>query len=128
MTYKPDGYPAAIPYLILPNAAEAIDFLVQAFDAEEIRRFPMPTGERIMHAEVRIGDGVLMIADANDDWPPIAGHVYLYLPDVDAAYARALALGAESLGAPVQKDDEDKRGGVMDASGTTWWIATRTAS
>jgi uncharacterized glyoxalase superfamily protein PhnB len=128
MTYKPDGYPAAIPYLILPNAAEAIDFLKQAFDAEEIRRFNMPDSERIMHAEVRIGDGVLMIADANEKWPPIGAHVYLYLPDVDAAYARALAAGAESLGEPVQKDDEDKRGGVKDASGTTWWISTRMAS
>jgi uncharacterized glyoxalase superfamily protein PhnB len=128
MTYKPDGYPATIPYLIIPNAVETIDFLKQVFGAEEIRRFNVPDSERIMHAEVRIGDGVLMIADANDKWPPIGAHVYLYLPDVDAAYTRALAAGAESLAAPEQKDDEGKRGGVKDASGTTWWITTWTAS
>lgn len=125
MSYKPDGYPAASPYLIVDNAARTVDFLVDAFGGEELRRFPTEDGEAIMHVEVRIDDAVIMLADSNDDWPPIGGHVYLYLPDVDAAYARALALGAESLEEPSVKDDGDKRGGVKDPGGTTWWIATR---
>ena len=78
-----------------------------------------------MHAEVRIGDSVVMIADGNEGWPPIGAHVYLYVPDVDDTYRRALAAGAESVQEPVRKDDEDRRGGVKDPGGTTWWIATR---
>jgi uncharacterized glyoxalase superfamily protein PhnB len=66
-----------------------------------------------------------MIADAVEGWPALASHVHVYVADVDDTYRRALAAGAEPVQEPVQKDDEDKRGGVKDAGGTTWWIATR---
>lgn len=56
---------------------------------------------------------------------PIPVNVHVYVPDVDATYARALAAGAESVQEPVKKDDPDKRGGVKDLGGTTWWIATK---
>ena len=78
-----------------------------------------------MHAEVRIDDTVVMIADAADGWPPVASHVHVYVPDVDATYKRALGAGATSVQEPVKKQDADKRGGVKDAGGTTWWIATK---
>lgn len=78
-----------------------------------------------MHAEVRIDDTVVMLADATADWPPVPSYVHVYVPDVDATYRRALEAGATSVQEPVQKDDEDRRGGVRDAGGTTWWIATR---
>ena len=65
-----------------------------------------------------------MLADCTEDWPPIPCTVHVYVPDVDATYARALEAGAESVQKPVRKDDPDKRGGVQDAGGTTWWIAT----
>jgi PhnB protein len=74
-----------------------------------------------VHAEVRIDDTVVMIADGGEGWPPVPSHVHVYVPEVDAVYARALEAGAT----PVKKDDEDKRGGVRDAGGTTWWIATK---
>src|SRR5690554_6687780 len=122
MTWKPDGYQQAIPYLIVDGAEASIDFLVNAFDAERIRHFTAEDG-RVMHAEVRIGDSVLMLADGNEGWPPVGAHVHLYLPDVNEAYRRALEAGAESVQEPVRKDDEDRRGGVRDAGGTTWWIA-----
>jgi uncharacterized glyoxalase superfamily protein PhnB len=78
-----------------------------------------------MHAEVRIEDTVVMLADGGGDWPSIPANVHIYVADVDATYRRALEAGATSVQEPVKKDDEDKRGGVKDAGGTTWWIATR---
>lgn len=126
VSYKPEGYTSVAPYLIVDGAVRTINFLARVFDATELRRFPTPDG-RVMHAEVRIGDTVVMVADGNAGWPPIGAHVHVYVPDVDAAYQRALQAGAMSVQAPTKKDDADKRGGVKDAGGTTWWIATMQA-
>jgi PhnB protein len=122
--HKPQGYTAVAPYLIVNGASGTIDFLNRVFGASELRRFPDPSG-RIIHAEVRIDDTVLMIADDAPAWPPVPSHVHVYVPDVDATYRRALDAGATSVQEPAKKEDEDKRGGVKDAGGTTWWIATR---
>jgi PhnB protein len=94
------------------------------FGAGELRRLPNDAG-KVMHAEVRLDDTVVMIADGAEGWPPVPSYVHVYVPDVDETYQRALAAGATSVQAPVKKDDEDKRGGVQDPGGTTWWIATR---
>ncbi|HYR07094.1 MAG TPA: VOC family protein [Longimicrobium sp.] len=123
-THKPAGYTTVAPYLIVAGAGGTIDFLKQVFGAQELRRFAAEDGG-IMHAEVRIDDTVVMVADGVEGWPPMASHVHVYVPDVDDTYRRALAAGAESVQEPVKKDDEDRRGGVKDAGGTTWWIATR---
>ena len=80
---------------------------------------------RLRHAEVRIDDTVLMLADAVEGWEAVPTHVHIYVPDVDATYQRALQAGAVSVQPPVQKDDEDKRGGFTDAGGTTWWVGTQ---
>ncbi len=121
--YKPDGYTSAAPYLIVADAARTIEFLVSVFGAEELRRFA-GDGGRIMHAEVRVDDTVIMMGDSADGWPAVASHVHVYVPDVDATYRRALAAGATSVQEPMQRGDPDKRGGVKDPVGTTWWIAT----
>lgn len=123
-SYKPTDYSTVSPYLIVAGASATIDFLKQVFGATELRRFPDPSG-KLMHAEVRIGDTVVMVADGAEGWPPVPSYVHVYVSDVDAIYKRALAAGATSVQEPVKKDDEDKRGGVKDAGGTTWWIATR---
>jgi uncharacterized glyoxalase superfamily protein PhnB len=123
-SWKPAGYTSVAPYLIVDGAARTIEFLAKAFDAVEIRRLPSPDGG-ILHAEVRIDDTVVMLTDGAPGWPPIACHVHVYVADVDAAYRRALAAGGTSVQEPVQKDDADKRGGVKDAGGTTWWMATK---
>jgi uncharacterized glyoxalase superfamily protein PhnB len=122
--HKPAGYTTVSPYLIVDGASHTIDFLVRAFDAVELRRFADPSG-KVMHAEVRIDDSVLMIADGGEGWPAIPSHVHVYVSEVDATYQRALAAGATSVQEPVKKDDADKRGGVKDSGGTTWWIATK---
>jgi PhnB protein len=124
-SYKPRDYTSAAPYLIVNDASGTIDFLKRVFDVVELRRFPSADG-KIMHAEVRLDDTVLMIADgAPPAWPSVAAHVHVYVPNVDATYRRALEAGGTSVQEPVKKEDEDKRGGVKDPSGTTWWIATR---
>jgi PhnB protein len=123
-THKPENYNTVSPYLIVDGASATIEFLQRVFGAVELRRFPNDAG-KLMHAEVRIDDTVVMIADGAEGWPPIPSHVHVYVNDVDATYKQALEAGAESVQEPVQKKDEDKRGGVKDAGGTTWWIATR---
>ena len=123
-TYKPAGYTNVSPYLIVDGAGRSIEFLTRAFDAREIQRFSDDKG-KIRHAEVQLGDSVLMIADGAEGWPPVQAHVHIYFADVDAAYRRALEAGAQSVQEPAQRGDADKRGGVKDAGGTTWWIATR---
>lgn len=124
-THKQAGYSTVSPYLIVNGAAATIDFLRQVFGAVEVRRHPDEEG-RLRHAEVRIDDVIVMLADpVPPDWPAIPAHVHVYVDDVDAAYQRALAAGASPVQAPVQRKDEDRRGGVRDAGGTTWWIATR---
>jgi PhnB protein len=123
-SHKPDGYTTVSPYLIVDDASATIEFLRNVFGAVEIRRFADPTG-KVMHAEVRIDDTVVMIADGADGWPPIPAHVHVYVADVDETYRRAVASGATSVQEPMKKQDADKRGGVKDAGGTTWWIATK---
>lgn len=124
MVHKPLSYNSVSPYLIVDGANSTIDFLINVFGAVELRRFPGPDG-KLMHAEVRIDDTVVMLADGAEAWPPIPSYVHVYVPDVDATYKRALEAGAISVQEPVKKEDEDRRGGVRDAGGTTWWIATR---
>jgi PhnB protein len=123
-TAAPKGYTTAAPYLIVAGASGTIDFLTQVLDAREVRRMTDPTG-KIRHAEVRIGDSLVMLGDSFEGWPAQPSHVHVYVQDVDVTYRRALAAGATSVQEPIQKEDEDKRGGVKDAGGTTWWIATR---
>ena len=125
-SYKPAGYNSVSPCLIVNGAAQTITFLVTAFDTVELRRFPGAVG-RIMHSEVRFDDTVVMIADEVEGWPAAPAPVHVYVADVDESYRRALAAGANSVQAPVKKDDADKRGGVKDAGGTTWWIGTKVA-
>lgn len=122
--YKPAGYTSVAPYLIVKDAAKTIEFLLRTFDGTELRKYAAPDG-RLMHAEVRIDDTVVMLGDSAEGWPPVPSHVHVYVHDVDATYQRALGAGATSVQEPVKKQDEDKRGGVMDPGGTTWWIATK---
>ncbi|WP_369941264.1 VOC family protein [Xanthomonas medicagonis] len=118
MHFKPDGYNAVSPYLIVDGARRTIAFLVAVFDAEPLRQIP-GEGGTLAHGEVRIDDSVLMFCDAVEGWPAQPAHIHVYVRDVDATYRRALAAGAVAVQEPVQKDDADRRG---DAGGTTWWV------
>ena len=124
--YTPEDYSTVSPYLVVNGASATIAFLKRAFGATEQARHADTSG-LVRHSEVRFGECVVMVSDpVLPDWPSTAAHVHLFVPDVDAAYRRAIEAGATSVQAPVQKpDDEDKRGGVKDDGGTTWWISTR---
>jgi len=122
--WKPTGYTSASPYLITENADEVVEFLEDVFAASVLRRFARPDGS-IMHAEVRIDDTVVMLGQAGEAWPAVPSHVHVYVPEVDAVYQAALDRGGESVQAPTRGDDPDRRGGVRDPGGNTWWISTR---
>ena len=100
--YKPEGHTSVSPYLTVDGAAGTIAFLIQVLGAEELMRIPSEDG-RIMHAEVRIDDTVVMLSDGAEGWPPQPGHVHVYVPDVDAVYSRALAAGADSVQEPCRR-------------------------
>lgn len=124
MVFKPHGYNPASPYLIVDGARETIRFLEQVFDAVVLQSYPAEDGG-IMHAEVRIDDSVIMLADAVQDWPAVEAMVHVYVEDVDSIYQRALDAGATPIQEPQVKDDPDRRAGVSDNLGTTWFLATR---
>jgi PhnB protein len=120
----PDGYHTVTPYLVVRDVAGLIDFLERAFGAREIERLQAPDGS-LTHAEVRIGDSVIMMGAAGEGNPPLQSMLHLYLEDADAAYQQALAAGAASLREPEDQFYGDRTGGVQDAYGNQWWLATR---
>lgn len=127
----PDGYHTVTPHMVCEGAAEALAFYAQAFGAVEIGRMPGPDG-RIMHAEMRIGDSRIMLAEAFPEYGskgPLALQgttvvIHLYVPDADAAWARAIEAGAK----PVMPLEDtfwgDRYGQVADPFGHRWSIAT----
>lgn len=125
MTVKPipEGYRAVTPYLVVKGAAQLIDFMKQAFDAEETSRMTYPDGS-VSHAEARIGDSMIMLGEAAGDIEPMPAMLHLYVEDVDAVYKQAVAAGAEPLREPENQFYGDRTGGVKDAAGNQWWIAT----
>ena len=124
-SYKPQGYSSVSPYVVANGAQDVIDFLIESFDARQTRRYDMPDGS-IMHAEVQIDDTVVMIADGADDNPAFPIWLHVYVPEVDASYQRALDAGGLPVDEPKQREgDPDRRAGVKDPAGNTWWIATQ---
>lgn len=127
----PEGYEGVTPYLIVKNAAAALDFYRKAFGAEELMRMEAPGG-KIGHAEIRIGGRPVMLSD---EWPDMgyvgpetlggsAVSLHFYVDDVDSAFARAVAAGAKEL-RPVQDQFYgDRTGTLKDPFGHTWSLAT----
>jgi PhnB protein len=118
----PEGYHSVTPALVVKGAAELIDFAKAAFGAEEAFRMPAPNGE-IMHAEIRIGDSVVMLNDAMRQ-PPTVSSLFLYVTNVDQVYERALKAGAISVSAPANMFWGDRMAQVKDRFGNQWAIAT----
>jgi PhnB protein len=119
----PDGYHAVTPYLTVTDAAKLIEFMKQAFDAEEVFRMEGENGV-VRHAEIRLRDSMLMVAEARDEWKPMPSSLYLYVPDTDTAYQRALRAGGRSLMEPANQFYGDRNAGVTDPCGNFWWIGT----
>ncbi len=119
----PEGYHTVTPHLTVPGVAKLIDFMKAAFDATERGRFEGPDGS-VMHAEVKIGDSIVMMGEPSGEFKAMPGVLSLYVPDVDATYRRAIEAGATSLREPADQFYGDRSGGVQDASGNQWWIST----
>jgi PhnB protein len=127
----PSGHRSLAPYLVVRGAAKALDFYARTFGARELFRMPGPGG-RIMHAEVQIGDSVLMLADENPERGTRspegnggnAASVFLYLSDVDSVFDKAKAAGATILSPPADMFWGDRFGQLRDPFGHLWGIAT----
>jgi PhnB protein len=122
----PQGYNAVTPWIISRDTAGLIAFLENAFDATELARVQMEDGS-IGHAEVRIGDSVVMMFDARPAWPDTPAFLRLYVPDCDAIFRQALNAGATSLTEMTEMPWGDRVGRVRDPFGNLWWIQTRIA-
>lgn len=119
----PEGYHSLTPILTVEDATSLINFLKQVFDASEEEVYKGPDG-RVVHAELTIGDSIIMLSDANSQFPAFGSMVNVYTEDVDASYRRALAAGATSLREPSNQFYGDRTAGVKDKHGNQWWIAT----
>jgi PhnB protein len=120
----PEGYHTVTPYILVQGADKLIDFVKEAFDAKETERLVKPDGT-IGHAEVRIGDSVIMLSEAKgEEYKPMPTGIYLYVEDCDATYEHALQAGATSIMKPMDQFYGDRSGGVNDQFGNKWWIAT----
>lgn len=120
------------PYVMAP-AKDFVDFIENAFHAEVTTVIPLPTDpERVIHAEARIGTGVVFFADSGAHGeqclsnPTEPAHVQLWatVPDADAVFARAIAAGARPAQEIVAEDDGTRMGGFVDPFGTLWWVST----
>jgi uncharacterized glyoxalase superfamily protein PhnB len=120
----PEGFHTVTPYLCVRGAAATIEFLKKAFGAElAFEPLKRPDG-LIMHAEIKIGDSRVMLGDASEQHPPTQSGLYVYVPNVDASYQRAVTAGGVSSMEPVDMFYGDRSGCVKDPSGNSWFIAT----
>ncbi|MEX2235399.1 MAG: VOC family protein [Cyclobacteriaceae bacterium] len=123
--YKPDGYNSVSPYLIVNGAQKILDLLKKIFNASELRRYGMPDG-KIVHAEVKVDDSVIMMADATEMYPPNQLLIHVYVRDSDSVYKGALDAGCEAVQAPREHEgDPDRRGIFKDFAGNLWSVSTQ---
>lgn len=118
-----ETYRTVTPYLVVPNADAELRFLVAAFGATE-QSCQRNADNAVMHAEVQIGDSLIMLGQAGEQWKALPAALYLCVKDVDGTYANALAAGATSQSAPEDKPYGHRNAGVVDSNGITWWIGS----
>jgi len=126
----PEGYHSITPYMCIKNAAQAIDFYKKVFSATE--RMRIPHGDKVGHAELQIGDSVIMLSDefpeAGNTSPRTLGGspvgIHLYVDNVDAVFDRAIKAGAKEKRPVADQFYGDRLGGIEDPFGHTWWIST----
>ena len=118
----PADYQQVMPYLILKNAAAFMKFMEDVFGAKEKVKH-MRGEDVIMHAEITLGESVIMLADSTDEFPARRGGFFIYVADADAVYNKAIAAGATSV-MPVSDMPYGRSGGIADPFGNTWWPTT----
>jgi len=120
----PEGFHSVTPYLVVDGAAKIIRFIKEAFGAQPVFE-PMtrPDG-KIMHAQYRIGDSIVMISDSSERAKPTSCMLHLYVPNVDAVFEKAVKAGGVSEQEPANQFYGDRSGGLRDPAGNRWYIAT----
>src|SRR5262245_44740768 len=121
MSQIKDTYRKVTPYLVVPNADAEVAFVKTAFGGTEIQCH-RNEDNTVMHAEIQIGDSLVMLCQAGGKYQPRSAALYLWVEDVDAMYAKALAAGATSESVPEDKPYGHRNAGVIDQNGVTWWI------
>lgn len=132
VNHIPEGYHSVTPYLVVDGADAAIRFYGEAFGAAEVLRMPMGESGKLAHAEVKIGDSHVMLADEFPDMGFLGplkrggatASLMIYVPDVDAAYAKAIGAGAEEERPPADQFWGDRMGTLVDPFGHRWTLAT----
>ncbi|MGY8666860.1 VOC family protein [Bradyrhizobium sp. UFLA05-109] len=120
----PEGYHTVTPYLIVDGAEKVIHFMKEAFGAQPLFEPMMRPDGKVMHAEFKIGSSIVMIADSSERAQATSTMLYLYVPNVDAVYQKAIKAGGTSLMEPTDQFYGDRSGGVKDPAGNHWHIGT----
>ena len=121
--YVPEGFHTLTPYLVCGGVARLLDFLKEAFEAEETVRATRADGST-SHASVRIGDSMVEMGEATGEWTPMPASLHFYVKNAAEVYRRAVRAGAASLYEPRDMDYGDHEAGIQDPSGNHWYIAT----
>ena len=119
----PEGLHTVTPFLIVNEAEKFIEFVKKAFNAE-LTFVWKGDDQKIVHATVKIGDSIIMLSDAMDEFKPMPSMLQLYVEDVDAQYNQALKAGGQSLREPSDQFYGDRSSGIKDSWGNQWWIST----
>ena len=119
----PEGYTTITPYLIVDGAEKLIEFIETVFDGEVVMKMPSENG-KIAHAEVKIGNSMLMLADSGEEWKPTQAMLHSYVENTDEVFQKALDAGATSIKEPADQFYGDRSSAVKDAFGNFWGIST----
>lgn len=120
----PAGHQVIMPYFMVQDAAGFLAFMQNVFGAQETVR-AMRDENKLMHAEVKIGDSTIMFCDSTPEWKSQSAGLFVYVDDADEVYKKALVQGATSVMEPADKD-YGRSAGVTDPFGNTWWITSLT--
>lgn len=124
-TYRPEGFGTVNSYLFVEKPQELIDFLKNAFDAEEVNRSLDPVNGDIGNCILKIGMSCLMISQAREQFLDMRTALYIYVDDVDVMHEKAIKHGAKVEFPPADMDYGDRQSGVVDPAGNYWWISKR---
>jgi uncharacterized glyoxalase superfamily protein PhnB len=120
-SHAPAGYTSVAPWIVTPDTARLLEFITTAFGGEELARIPLEDGS-IGHAEIRVGDTVVLAFDQRPDWPSLPSLVRVFVADADETITRAVAAGAEVVTKPLTQAWGQRVGRVRDPFGNIWWV------
>jgi PhnB protein len=121
--FQPAGYSSVAPWVVTDDTGAFLDFVAQAFGGVELARVRVDDGS-IGHAEIRIGDTVVLAFDRRPGWPSLPSLLRVFVPDADAAMARAVARGARVVTEPSDSAFGQRGGRIADPFGNIWWVVT----